>query len=212
MGGLFSSDAKQPHVDNNARSVFQSIHTEISASSNDTGRRYESASVIRPSTISYTYEKPIPQITYETLCNEFNSFSIRPSYIKKVQLNEAFIKSLSDNVGITDWGICENNFNWRLRGTALGHRFGQGVSFTNISNYATHYGDLKHPRKAMILAQVLVRHTCIGYGGMVIPDEPFDTATNDKGQVFVKFEDNEFYPSYVIYRVAHKSFELEKKE
>ncbi|CAH1975941.1 unnamed protein product [Acanthoscelides obtectus] len=96
-------------------------------------------------------------------------------------------------------GICQNNFDWRLRGTALGHKFGQGVSFTNISNYATHYGDLKRPKKVMILAQVLVSGTCIGNSKMVIPLECYDTATNHNNQVFVKFEDNEFYPSYVIH-------------
>ncbi|KAJ8966121.1 hypothetical protein NQ314_003728 [Rhamnusium bicolor] len=34
--------------------------------------------------------------------------------------------------------ICTNNLNWRLTSK---HKFGEGVSFSPISNYATHYSD-----------------------------------------------------------------------
>ncbi|KAJ8925710.1 hypothetical protein NQ315_009557 [Exocentrus adspersus] len=93
--------------------------------------------------------------------------------------------------------ICKYNFDWRRRGTSIGHRFGQGVSFTPIANYATHYGD-KARRKVMILAHVLVNQSCQGDKDTVIPPFIYDTTTNDNGHVYVKYEDNAYYPAYII--------------
>ncbi|XP_023012659.1 uncharacterized protein [Leptinotarsa decemlineata] len=94
--------------------------------------------------------------------------------------------------------ICNNNFNWRLRGTAKGHKFGQGISLTPISNYATHYGDDGY-NKVMFLVKVLIGNKCLGAQHMNIPPKHYDTTTNEKEHVIVKYEDNEFYPAYLIY-------------
>lgn len=94
--------------------------------------------------------------------------------------------------------ICKYNFNWRLRGAARGHKFGQGVSFTPIANYATHYGD-KTFDKVMVVAKVLISNKCLGDQTMVLPPSNCDTTTKDDEHVFVKYEDNTFYPAYLIH-------------
>lgn len=96
---------------------------------------------------------------------------------------------------------------WIFSGTARGHIFGQGVSFTPISNYATHYGD-KTVQKVMILADVLVSNECLGTKSMIIPPEGFDTSVKENRHVYVKYEDNTFYPSMVIH---YKGFDQKNK-
>ena len=39
--------------------------------------------------------------------------------------------------------ICTENFDWRKHGKSLGHRFGKGVSFSEISKYSSYYRDEK---------------------------------------------------------------------
>jgi hypothetical protein len=51
----------------------------------------------------------------------------------------------------------------------------------------------------MIIARVLVYSTCEGYGGMTLPTGNTDTSTGNCGRVYVKYDDNEFYPEYVAY-------------
>jgi hypothetical protein len=51
----------------------------------------------------------------------------------------------------------------------------------------------------MIIAQVLVRSTSLGSGGMILPSGNADTSTGNNGSVYVKYCDNEFYPKYVAY-------------
>lgn len=102
--------------------------------------------------------------------------------------------------------ILENNLNWRLYGQSRGNIFGQGVSFTPISCYASNYSDKFKDVKVMIVAKVLVSNETIGYKNMQIPpllDQHsryrYDTSIKPNGQVYVKYSDNEFYPNYVIY-------------
>ncbi|EFA07133.1 Poly [ADP-ribose] polymerase 12-like Protein [Tribolium castaneum] len=91
--------------------------------------------------------------------------------------------------------ICKFNFDWRRSGTSKGTVFGKGVYFTSDVSYAHEYtfGD-----NVMFLAKVLVGDRVKGKASYEVLPEPFDTATNDKETIFVKFEDNEFYPQYVI--------------
>lgn len=90
--------------------------------------------------------------------------------------------------------ICRNNFDWRRSGTSRGHKFGRGVSFTPEVSYAWHYGI-----SVMILSKVLVQHKTIGNIFTVVPPEPYDTTTNGRNTVYVKYDDDEFYPQYVIH-------------
>ncbi|XP_028140865.1 protein mono-ADP-ribosyltransferase PARP12 [Diabrotica virgifera virgifera] len=102
--------------------------------------------------------------------------------------------------------ICKANFDWRRKGTNVGHRFGQGVSFSANPYYATHYTDDKDEIKVIIVAKVLVGHTCIGNKMMIIPGN-CDTSTDKEGQIFIKYDDGTFYPEYRIY---YTGFDPEK--
>ncbi|KAJ8960270.1 hypothetical protein NQ318_003995 [Aromia moschata] len=105
--------------------------------------------------------------------------------------------------------ICKNNFNWRLSGTSVGHRYGQGVSFSQSSTYASYYppeendddydNDGEFFTRIMFVADVLIGSTCNGDKNMKVPRKPCDTSQKPDGQVIVKYEDNEFYPKYIIY-------------
>ncbi|CAG9839184.1 unnamed protein product [Diabrotica balteata] len=94
--------------------------------------------------------------------------------------------------------ICRNNFNWRLKGTVVGSRFGQGVCFASVAYFSTHYCDEGY-NKVMIIANVLIGSSCRGNTNMTIPPYNFDTSTNDKQNVYVKYNDNTFYPTYLIH-------------
>jgi hypothetical protein len=79
-------------------------------------------------------------------------------------------------------------------------KFGQGVSFSPSAAYAnTHCKRNYSARRAVIIAQVLVRATCDGHYGMVLPNSGADTSTGNFHSVYVKYCDNEFYPKYVAY-------------
>ncbi|KAJ8960269.1 hypothetical protein NQ318_003994 [Aromia moschata] len=99
--------------------------------------------------------------------------------------------------------ICKNNFNWRLSGSSVGHRFGRGVSFSPSSTYSSHYPpeddfDFCYTR-IMFVADVLIGSACTGDKNMKVPRKPCDTSQKPDGQVIVKYEDNDFYPKYIIY-------------
>jgi hypothetical protein len=93
-------------------------------------------------------------------------------------------------------GICRYNFDWRRCGQSRGHKFGRGVSFAPEVSYARHY---TFNENVMILAKVLVGRTIFGNSLTVVPPSGYDTTINSKGTVYVKYEDNEFYPQYVIH-------------
>uniref|UniRef100_A0A1B6CY90 Poly [ADP-ribose] polymerase n=1 Tax=Clastoptera arizonana TaxID=38151 RepID=A0A1B6CY90_9HEMI len=100
--------------------------------------------------------------------------------------------------------ICNDNFDWRRCGDAIGHRFGQGVSFTPKPTYAIHYCN-KGPRKTMFLVKVLVSKAVEGNSDMIIPYNSlngkiqfYDTSVKPNIDVIVKYGDNEFYPHYII--------------
>lgn len=75
------------------------------------------------------------------------------------------------------------------------HRY---YNFTPKSSYANHYGETGIER-VMIIAKVLISTHCIGNINTKIPPINFDTTTNKKLMVYVKYEDNTFYPMYIIY-------------
>lgn len=95
--------------------------------------------------------------------------------------------------------ICAENFNWRLNGTSVGHKFGQGISFSPESTYSSYYPRNYYSQRIMFVVDVLIKSTCIGNSFMTIPTDSCDTSIKPDGKVVVKYEDNDFYPKYVIY-------------
>jgi hypothetical protein len=95
--------------------------------------------------------------------------------------------------------ILEDNLNWRLYSEK--HRFGQGVSFSPLATYSSHYSD-KSSEKVMLLFKVLASNSIGGSPDMKVPpitDEiVYDTSIKDDTTVIVKYSDNEFYPLYKI--------------
>ncbi|VEN44176.1 unnamed protein product, partial [Callosobruchus maculatus] len=61
--------------------------------------RHEAASTGRPDYFDlHRYQSPVPQIIEQKLCNDFRNLSLRPSYIKKVEVNKLLIKELAECV------------------------------------------------------------------------------------------------------------------
>ncbi|KAJ8979424.1 hypothetical protein NQ317_002204 [Molorchus minor] len=95
--------------------------------------------------------------------------------------------------------ICCFNFNWRLAGNCVGHRFGRGISFCAIINvFQSLPKKLPLPQRIMFVVDVLIGSSCIGSPLMTIPTGSCDTSQKPDGQVIVKYEDNDFYPKYII--------------
>ncbi|CAH1154620.1 unnamed protein product [Phaedon cochleariae] len=122
-----------------------------------------------------------------------------------VQENQLYHGTKGYNVD----SICQGNFDWRRLG-ASGYRsskFGQGVSFSPHSSYASDYPRkyFEHPR-VMILAREMEISRCWGHDGMVIPPLPHDTSgdLSSNNNVVVKYFDNEFYPEFIIYYYYNK--------
>lgn len=56
--------------------------------------------------------------------------------------------------------------------------------------------------RSIIVCQVLVNYVCKGNYGMKIPFDGCDTSGGARGNVFVKYYDDEFCPLYVIKYVS----------
>jgi hypothetical protein len=92
--------------------------------------------------------------------------------------------------------ITRNNLDWRR---SVRTKFGEGVSFSPDARYANQHCNRNNPtRRAMLIAKVLVHSNCSGYSLMKLPVNA-DTSTGNCGSVYVKYSDNEFYPTYVAY-------------
>lgn len=76
-----------------------------------------------------------------------------------------------------------------------GYKFGQGVSFSPDAFYSSHYGD----KTVMFLSKVLANSKCLGDYSTVVPPAHIDTTTNDNLTVYVKYDDDTFYPEYILY-------------
>ena len=105
----------------------------------------------------------------------------------------------------------------------LGHRFGAGVSFSAYASYASYYCD-QSLQDMMLLCNVLVsnivevpenrnRQTVLSEPPLIPNMFPlrYDTTAKNKHtmDVIVKFENNTFYPAYVINfrRCSQSSFQ-----
>ncbi|XP_008195751.2 protein mono-ADP-ribosyltransferase PARP11 [Tribolium castaneum] len=96
--------------------------------------------------------------------------------------------------------ICTYNFDWRLFGSNRGHKFGKGVNFSPSAKYASNYSDPHSYHKIMIVAKVLIGNVCQGDQDMSLPPPGYDTSQKDqRASVIVKYEDNEFYPYYILH-------------
>lgn len=92
--------------------------------------------------------------------------------------------------------ITRNNLDWRR---SVRTKFGEGVSFSPDAGYANRQCNRSNPlTRAMFVAKVLVHSSCSGHSAMTLPSLA-DTSTGNSGSVYVKYRDNEFYPTYVAY-------------
>jgi hypothetical protein len=74
------------------------------------------------------------------------------------------------------------------------------VSFSPRAHYANKYCNFTAgTERALILARVLVGKYHEGKHWMKSPKEGYDTTVGNSKSVYVKYDDNEFYPEYVAY-------------
>lgn len=98
------------------------------------------------------------------------------------------------------YSIASGNLDWRL---AKRVKFGKGVSFSPSPKYANNKSSRKNrSQRVMIIADVLMKkgqHVQYDAKPLVIPNEGYDTVIGNKKKVYVKFEDDEFYPKVFIF-------------
>lgn len=79
-------------------------------------------------------------------------------------------------------------------------KFGQGVSFSPSANYANKQCCKNNGNeRAMIICKVLVCAKHCGYYMTKLPNSGYDTTGDSRGNVYVKYHDDEFYPEYIAY-------------
>lgn len=78
-------------------------------------------------------------------------------------------------------------------------KFGKGVSFSPSAKYANDQCSRSNGwNRAFIVCQVLVHEKEFGSYSTTLPKNS-DTTIDTKGNVYVKYYDDEFYPKYVAY-------------
>lgn len=98
--------------------------------------------------------------------------------------------------------ILAENFDWRL---CKHSKFGQGIYFATNAYYASHYPfDADEEDKVIIVVKVLVCNSLTlskagRHNSFSVPPANYDSTKNEDGQVLVKYDDNEFYPAYVVW-------------
>ncbi|KAB0796350.1 hypothetical protein PPYR_10411 [Photinus pyralis] len=93
--------------------------------------------------------------------------------------------------------IVETNLDWRL---ARRVKYGQGVSFSQSPAYANKESSRSNgTNRAFILTKVLVQNSEPVYSSVLLPSKGHDTTVGNCGKVYVKYYDDEFYPTYIIY-------------
>lgn len=91
--------------------------------------------------------------------------------------------------------ILLNNFNWRLAGRSRGVKHGKGVCFSPSSEFARKF--CKGYGETIILTRILYGRAVEGFLGDILPRSNADTTKSRNGNVYVKFEDNDFLPLYI---------------
>ncbi|XP_045475055.1 protein mono-ADP-ribosyltransferase PARP11-like [Harmonia axyridis] len=100
--------------------------------------------------------------------------------------------TLSSNID----SILLNNFNWRLAGRSRGVKHGKGVCFSPRKDFARKFCEGNDG--IIILTRILCRLAVEGFLGDILPRSNADTTQSRNGNVYVKFEDNDFLPLYII--------------
>ncbi|XP_064610755.1 E3 ubiquitin-protein ligase MIB2-like [Liolophura sinensis] len=105
--------------------------------------------------------------------------------------------------------ICEQNFDWRLYGSAVGALYGNGAYFAVDASKSNHYAKPdQHGHRFMFYARVLVGKTAKGQEKLrrpppLDPGKPnqlFDSCTDNpqKPSIFVLFDKDQYYPEFLI--------------
>ncbi|PSN32359.1 hypothetical protein C0J52_16809 [Blattella germanica] len=93
--------------------------------------------------------------------------------------------------------ILRNNFDKSL---TVRSKFGNGVSFSPDVEYANRFCNKRVGHKrAVIITKVLVGLSHQGCQNLSQPKSGYDTTTGNNGKVYVKYNDNEFCPKYVVF-------------
>ncbi|XP_022168130.1 poly [ADP-ribose] polymerase 12-like, partial [Myzus persicae] len=86
------------------------------------------------------------------------------------------------------------------------NKFGRGVSFSDDADYANYYADNSpsEETRVIIVCTVLVSKTYVvprhvDGNSLTVPLGLADTTVSDNSRVYVKYNDNEFYPLYFVY-------------
>jgi poly [ADP-ribose] polymerase 7/11/12/13 len=109
--------------------------------------------------------------------------------------------------------ICLNNFDWRLYGSAVGSRYGQGAYFATNAKYSNRYTSVDSTgHKVMFVVKVLLGRSTTGSSSMrrppaidsSVPVKLYDSTANDKDQpqIHCLYENSQFYPEYVVQYLA----------
>lgn len=92
--------------------------------------------------------------------------------------------------------IADSNFDYRQISRG---KFGNGVCFSPDPDYAH---KVAGNTGCMIVADVLIGHTSVVdwpyWPEYDLPSHPTDTTQNKNCTVYVKYQDNEFYPKYAV--------------
>ncbi|CAH0554026.1 unnamed protein product [Brassicogethes aeneus] len=159
-----------------------------------------------------------------------NPFLLAQYYLKKIQVQErnGMVEEKEYFHGTPGYNlvpICTNNFNWRK---VTHGKFGKGVSFSPRSDYAKHstqetlledmpvlqdffeeYSiDCSMYLNSMFYAKVLQGKCQTADKYTINPVKSFDTTTNGKDTVFVKYEDFEFFPEYIVLMEEAKRYNI----
>ncbi|XP_045132249.1 protein mono-ADP-ribosyltransferase PARP12-like [Portunus trituberculatus] len=110
----------------------------------------------------------------------------------------------SDNVVAS---ICNENFDWRLHGTAVGQAYGRGTYFGVDAATSYHYcRPGSNGNKHMFVARVAIGSAVVGNSGMARPpinpntSMPYESTTNNisNPSMIIKYCKQEYYPEYLL--------------
>ncbi|XP_060838755.1 uncharacterized protein LOC132920399 isoform X2 [Rhopalosiphum padi] len=121
---------------------------------------------------------------------------LTPEYCREIILYHVTTKSraLESLISGLDWRRTRRS------------KFGRGVSFSDDADYANYYADNfpKEDKRVIIVCTVLVKKTHSVSGKpndkkLMIPLGTADTTVSTNGRVYVKYNDYDFYPMYLMY-------------
>ncbi|KAG7166206.1 mono-ADP-ribosyltransferase PARP12-like 3 [Homarus americanus] len=103
--------------------------------------------------------------------------------------------------------IWTENFDWRLHGSRIGNKFGQGTYFSTNPVYSYQYCTANSSgMKSLMVALTAVGYVTLGNSTMVRPPKNpatgllFDSTVDkvSKPSIIVKYDKQEYYPQYII--------------